>query len=172
MSNTARSMPQVMRDLHEMEFDYADGEGIDFEPYSEFLSVDGTRDWIRAWTGNDELDGLEYRVFGQDGTGGFAAFWCVRPGAPVLDQPVVFLGSEGQGGVIARSFADYLWLLAGGVGPCEAVAQPEHDGPGNAAFEAFATAHAANAKKTASDVIAAANAEFPEFDDTIAALIR
>jgi hypothetical protein len=63
-----RSMPAILRELNEMEFEYADGEGIDFEPYLDFLSEEETRDWIRAWTGNRSLDGEEFLVFGQDGT--------------------------------------------------------------------------------------------------------
>lgn len=68
------------------------------------------------------MDGVCFRVFGQDGTGGYAAFWLVREGRGLVEQPVVFLGSEGETGVIARDLADFLWLLAGGVGPWEAAA--------------------------------------------------
>ena len=165
-------MPEVMRNLHEKKFDYADGEGIDFEPYSEFLPRDETEAWLRAWTGNDSLDGLEYRVFGQDGSGGYAAFWCVRPNTPVLEQPIVFFGSEGERAVIARNFADYLWLLAGGFGPYEACASPDTERAANAEFEAFAAAHAESARKTAAATIAAARGEFPQFDKLVAALCR
>jgi hypothetical protein len=35
-------MPALMKDLHRLEFDYADGDGMDFEPYMEFLSLDET----------------------------------------------------------------------------------------------------------------------------------
>ncbi|MDJ0345135.1 hypothetical protein QMK19_31840 [Streptomyces sp. H10-C2] len=63
------------------------------------------------------LNGDSFRVFGQDGTGGYAAFWLVRPGRSLVEQPVVFLGSEGDVGVVARDLAGYLWLLAEGFGP-------------------------------------------------------
>jgi hypothetical protein len=63
---------------------------MDFEPYDSFQSAEENADWIHAWTGNQTLDGAEYRIFGQDGTGGLAAIWIARAGAPLLDQPIVF----------------------------------------------------------------------------------
>ena len=30
--------PNLLTELHQLEFDYADGEGIDFEPYQTFMS--------------------------------------------------------------------------------------------------------------------------------------
>jgi hypothetical protein len=160
-------MPGVLRDLNRMECDYADGGGIDFEPYHEFLSEEETRHWIRAWTGSPSLSGKEYRVFGQDGTGGYAAFWCVRPGAPVLLQPIVFFGSEGAVGVLASNFADYLWLLAGGFGPFEAVTYSESERPPNPQFTAFARLHAGESQKSASEVLSIARAEFPDFEEGV-----
>jgi len=165
-------MPKVLQDLHKEAFDYADGEGIDFEPYSELLSANHTQDWIRAWTGNRSLDGHEYRVFGQDGSGGYAAFWCVRESANLLEQPIIFLGSEGERAVIASNFADYLWLLAGGVGPFEACAYPDAERSPNSQFEAFALAHAPNARKTPQAVLATARTEFPSFDALVNELCR
>lgn len=76
--------------------DYRDGDGVDFEPFSAFLSAEDTTDWFQAWTGNAELSGDDFRVFGQDGAGGYAAFWTTRPDRPLTEQPVVFLGSEGR----------------------------------------------------------------------------
>jgi hypothetical protein len=172
MEKLGRSMPPVLRDLNRMEFDYAGGAGIDFEPYSEFLSEADTRKWIRAWTGNPSLAGEEYRVFGQDGTGGYAAFWCVRPGAPVLQQPIVFFGSEGAVGVLASHFADYLWLLAGGFGPFEALTYSESERPPNQPFTAFARLHSGETQKSASEVLSKARAEFPEFEEGIRSACR
>ncbi|MCY0938767.1 SMI1/KNR4 family protein [Streptomyces sp. H34-S4] len=59
-------------------FGYEDGNGVDFEPFPAFLSAAETTEWFQAWTGNGELDGREFRAFGQDGTGGYAAFWLIR----------------------------------------------------------------------------------------------
>ena len=90
------TFPTLLMQLHQLEFDYDDGEGIDFEPYHEFQPAKDTADWIKAWTGNHELTAAEYRIFGQDGSGGYAAFWLVRDGKPILEQPIVFFGSEGE----------------------------------------------------------------------------
>ncbi len=94
------TFPTLLMQLHKLEFDYHDGEGIDFEPYHEFQPAKDTGDWIKAWTGNHDLTGAEYRIFGQDGSGGYAAFWLVRDGKPILEQPIVFFGSEGEAGVV------------------------------------------------------------------------
>jgi len=52
-----RRFPPALAAVAEAEFDYDDGEGIDFEPYGAFDSAEETTDWIRHWTGNHELDG-------------------------------------------------------------------------------------------------------------------
>ena len=172
MQKLDRAMPAVMKELHRLEFDYADGEGIDFEPYEEFLSEEETQSWIRVWTGNPSLEGKEYLVFGQDGTGGYAAFWCARADAAILDQPIVFFGSEGELGVLASNFADYLWILAGGFGPFEILAFPETIRTANSEFNAFAAKHAAASKKSPFEAFSNARAEFPKFDENVRALCR
>jgi hypothetical protein len=172
MEQLDRGMPPVLRDLNRMEFDYADGAGIDFEPYDEFLSEVDTQKWIRAWTGNSALTAEEYRVFGQDGTGGYVAFWCVRSEAPVLQQPIVFFGSEGAVGVLASDFSDYLWLLAGGFGPFEALTYSESERPSNQAFTAFARLHSGESQKSAAEVLSKARAEFPDFEEEIRSACR
>jgi hypothetical protein len=162
--------PPLLTRLHEVEFDYDDGDGIDFEPAQEFQSAEDNASWIQAWTGNKELTGSEYRIFGQDGTGGYAAFWLVREGKDLLEQPIVFFGSEGELGVVARNFDDYLWLLAGGQGPLEAVEGYERDP--NEELTKFATKHAKGPKKTGAEVVEAARKEFPDFEKQIRALCK
>jgi hypothetical protein len=171
MSEFETAFPPLLTDLHKLSFDYADGEGIDFEPYEEFKSASENASWIQSWTGNDDLTGSEYRVFGQDGTGGYAAFWLVRPNAELLEQPIVFFGSEGELDLVARNFADYLWLLAGGFGPYEAVAYPGLKREPNDAFAVFAKDHA-EARKPPGEVIAEARREFPSFEKDVRALCR
>ncbi|MEU7375401.1 SMI1/KNR4 family protein [Streptomyces albidoflavus] len=155
-------------------FDYDDGNGVDFEPFPEFLSAAETTEWFRSWTGNPEVDGARFRVFGQDGSGGYAAFWLVREGRGLSEQPVVFLGSEGETGVVARDLADLLWLLAGGVGPWEAGAgYGAEGGPRpDAAREAVAERFAPGRRRTPDEVVAAAGAEFPGFDGHVMSLTR
>ena len=166
----SREFPALLSQLHQLEFDYQGGEGMDFEPYDKFQSAEENASWMQAWTGNKQLTGDEYRVFGQDGTGGLAAFWMVRHGKGILDQPIVFFGSEGELGVVAKNFEDYLWLLAGGQGPYEAISGYKRTPVER--FAAFATQHASGAKKTPGDVMAAAKAEFPKFEEDVRALCK
>ncbi|GAA2632193.1 SMI1/KNR4 family protein [Paractinoplanes durhamensis] len=92
-----------------------------FEPDDMFEWSVETAEWWRAWTGNRGLKVAPFRVFGRDGTGGMLAFWTRDPTAAVETRPIVFLGSEGETGVIAQNLSDYLWLLASGVGPLEPI---------------------------------------------------
>lgn len=43
----------------------------------------------REQRSNGELNGDAFRMFGQDGSGGNAAFWLVRPGRGLVEQPIV-----------------------------------------------------------------------------------
>lgn len=134
MSLSAKEpLPDLVNQANQLRYEYADGDDIEFEPYAAFLSADETTRWFNAWTGNPNADASKFRVFGQDGSGGYAAFWTVRDTPDLLAQPIVFMGSEGEAAILACNFYDYLWLLASGLGPCEAtsfpnaarVAQPE-----------------------------------------------
>jgi hypothetical protein len=170
-----RTLPPELAELNAIEFDYDGGDGIDFEPYPEFMPSEENQSWIRAWTGNQELTGSEYRVFGQDGTGGYAALWLAREGKPLLDQPVVFFGSEGELGIVAPSFWDYLWLVAGGYGPLEAVSYPpDSDAPRRDMPEVRALAErvAKGRQKSPRAILAAAAAEFPDFEKNFRTLVK
>ncbi|MFI7364907.1 SMI1/KNR4 family protein [Streptomyces sp. NPDC050149] len=171
-----RRFPFVLAAAMAVRLECMGEDGVDFEPYESFLSADETTEWFRAWTGNRELNGDDFRVFGQDGTGGYAAFWLVRPGRELAEQPVVFLGSEGETGVVAREMGAFLWLLADGFGPWEAVAsyEPESDWAPHANRDLAALAEQFNPGGRASAVVIIARAaqEFPDFDDTIMNLCR
>ncbi|MEU1692504.1 SMI1/KNR4 family protein [Streptomyces hirsutus] len=169
-----RQFPAALAAAMAVPFDYAGGDGVDFEPFGAFLSAEETTDWFRAWTGNGELDGDGFRVFGQDGSGGYAAFWLIRPSQPLAHQPAVFLGAEGETGVVARDLGDFLWLLAGGFGPWEAATSYEPDWipRPNRDLTAIAERFAPGQRRSAADVIELATQEFPEFDDTIMELCR
>jgi hypothetical protein len=165
------SFPAALTAVAGVPFEYGE-DGVDYEPFEDFLSADETTEWLRSWTGNTTLDGNAFRVFGQDGTGGYAAFWLVRPDRPLHEQPVVFLGSEGETGVVAQNLAAYLWLLADGSGPLEAVEFPGHHGRPNPELRAIAETHAPGAPRSAADLVAAARAEFPDFPQLVEALCR
>ncbi len=167
-----RVFPDIVKKLHAIEIDYDDGDGIDFEPFDEFYSEAETREWIRAWTGNKLLDGREYLIFGQDGTGGYVAFWLVRNVSDLLQQPIVFFGSEGEVGVVARNFSDYVWLFANGVGPYEAVAYSGTEGTKNEEFLRFAKNYAPSHESSAPEIIERAKSEYPDFENSIEQLCR
>lgn len=165
-----RTFPDLLRELHKLEFDYADGNGVDFEPYDEFTPRVEVENWFAAWTGNKNAVPDDYLIFGQDGTGGYAAIWPVREGVSLLEQPIVFFGSEGELGVIATNFSDYLWLLANNNGPYEAVAYPDDERSPNYDFLVFANNHATTPRRRVSEIIEAAQSEFPTFEEAIQAL--
>ena len=172
MADFDRTLPAALAEVNALTYDYDEGNGVDFEPYDQFQSADDNASWIRAWTGNSELDGAEYRIFGQDGTGGYAALWLIKDGQPLADQPVVFFGSEGELGVVARHLGDYLWLLAGGFGPLEAISYPDNDRELNMEIAEIAARHAAAHEKSARDVVRLAREELPDFEAKIRALCR
>ncbi|MFI9235664.1 SMI1/KNR4 family protein [Streptomyces sp. NPDC053079] len=168
-----RRFPPALADVARVEFAYGDeGEGVDFEPYDAFDSAEEITHWFRCWTGNHELDGDAYRVFGQDGSGGLAAIWRARPGRPLAEQPVVFMGSEGERGVVAGNLSDFLWVLADGFGPREAALHDEREARPGAVLTEIAERHATTPRRPAREIITAARAEFPTFDEDIDELCR
>ncbi|GAA4635777.1 hypothetical protein GCM10023196_082650 [Actinoallomurus vinaceus] len=158
------------------EWDYDEetdeASGCDFEPYERFEAPEKTAWWFRLWTGNQEVDGSEFRFFGATGAGDYAGFWLIRPGAPIIDQPVVYIGSEGERGVIARDLGDLLWLFALGHGPAEVFDDPDREVEPNEAFQAIAERHAPGRRRSAAEIVAAARAEFPDFSQRIDAMCR
>lgn len=162
--------PELITKLHELDFDFA--EGIDFQPFNEFLSEQDTLFWFRAWTGNNEIEQTNSLVFGQDGTGGYAAIWNIVPNVPLLEQPIVFFGSEGELGVVAKNFHDYLWLLASGHGAYEAIAYPDDETPINTQFMDFAKKHSLSNQQSASHIIQEARTMYPDFIKNIESLCQ
>lgn len=162
-------LPPLLHALHQLPFSYVEGQGIDLLPLPALQTAAKTKTWIKAWTGNSTLTGSEYRVFGHDRTGGAVAFWLVNPDAGLLDQPIVFFGAHGELGVVAVDFADYLWLLADGVGPAEAIGGGVADGVPNPSFVTFATTHALVVKKSAVAVVALAQQLFSRFTPSVRA---
>jgi hypothetical protein len=145
---------------------------VDFDPFDEFLDAVDATDWFRGWTGNPEADADQFRVFGQTASGGYVAFWLVRDEAPLPEQPIVFLGPEGETGVVACDLSSFLWLIADGSGPYEAVEHPLRRSQPHPEFTAIAEKHAAGKRMTAREVVAAARDEFPDFEDTMAEQTR
>jgi hypothetical protein len=164
----SNEFPAALAEVARVEFPYDSEDDIDFEPYQEFRPDEDTAYWLPLWTGTNLLNPKDFLVFGQDGTGGYAIIWLARADAPVTEQPVVFLGSEGDRGVIASDLADFLWLLADGSGPLEAVDDPERPSRPNPELTAIAERHAPAARKSAAEVISLARSRFPQFEGLIA----
>jgi hypothetical protein len=172
LNDEDRKFPSALAAVAGVTFDYDNDDGVDYEPYDEFLSPEETTAWFRAWTGNGEVNGDAFRVFGQDGTGGLVAFWLVRPEKALADQPIAFLGSEGDLGVIARNLRCYLWLLADGFGPFEAVEYPDRTSRPNPELTAIAEQYAPGLRQPAKTAIREAMEEFPDFNRVIEELCR
>ena len=162
--------PELIKSLHKLNF--TSDDGIDFEPYDEFLSEDETIHWFKAWTGNKNIEKTDLLVFGQDGTGGLAAIWNTVPDSSLLEQPIVFFGSVGELGIIAKNFHDYLWLLASGHGPYEAVSYPDDETEINSQFMDFAKSNSQTEQRCALSIIEEATNSFPEFTNQIELLCR
>ncbi|MBO2457994.1 SMI1/KNR4 family protein [Actinomadura sp. LCR2-06] len=158
------------------EWEYDDetdeARGCDYELYERFEEPERTAWWFRLWTGNKEVDGAEFRFFGTTGGGDYTGFWLVRPGAPVVEQPVVYVGSEGDRAVVARDLGDLLWIFAAGLGPAEALEGPDGTAEPNEAFRAIAERHAPGRERSPAEIVEAAQAEFPRFPELIADLCR
>lgn len=167
---TNRLMPELLKQFHAINIDYSDLE-IDYEPYDDFMSANETANWIKAWTKNHELDGEEYLIFGQDGTGGYVAIWYVEE-EDLLNQPIVFFGSEGEHGIIACNLYEFFWLFAYGYGPYEALMYLDEDVEyiENDELYDFATENADSFKGKPYDIVLKANAKYPDFEDEIKSL--
>jgi hypothetical protein len=174
----ALALPAALAEVVEVGFEWEWDEetdetrGCDFEPYDRFEAPEKTAWWFRLWTGNDEVDGGEFRFFGATGSGDYVGFWLIRSGAPIAEQPVVYVGSEGERGVIARDLGDLLWLFAEGFGPQEAFTDPDGHPEPNEAFKAIAERYAQGRRRPVAELVAMAQQEFPNFSDVIDAMCR
>ncbi|MDC0721243.1 hypothetical protein [Nannocystis bainbridge] len=164
-------LPAPLAALFELQGSDGLGE-IDLEVLSE-IEAGGPA----AWTGNKAAE-HELRVFAQDGSGGLVAFWIVQhdDGAarPLADQPVVFLGSEGERGAVASDLADFLHLLAAGIGPYEVVeyGSTEGESPQPAIAALAEQFFPARGQREASAIIVDAQRDYADFADRLAALVK
>ncbi|MCY1071788.1 hypothetical protein OV090_43995 [Nannocystis sp. RBIL2] len=162
-------LPPALAALNELQ----DGDGlgdIDFEMLAE-IEAGGPK----AWTGNPAAE-HEFRVFAQDGSGGLVAFWVVQhdggAARPLVEQPVVFLGSEGEVGPVAKDLADFLHLLAAGVGPYEVVEYGSTEGetPQPAIAELARKFFPERGDRDAQTIVLEAQRDYGDLSDRLAAL--
>jgi hypothetical protein len=172
------ALPAALAEVAEIGFDWEwDNEtgescGCDFELYEYFEAPEETTCWLRLWTGKDEVDGGQFRFFGSTGAGDYVGFWLVLPDASVTRQPVVYMGSEGELGVIAQDLGDLLWLFANGSGPAEALNDPGRETQQNQAFRAIAERYAPGRSHSTAEIVTTAQKEIPNFSKRIRALCR
>lgn len=171
------SLPEALAEAFSIGFQWAleqeaaEERGYDFGPYEAFEAPEDTAGWFRRWTGNPDSDGGEFRFFGSTGAGDCTGFWLIRPDAPISEQPIVHLGSEGQRTLIARNLGELLWLFAAGYGPAEAIEGRGRRAP-NDGFRAVAERHAPGLELSAKDIVEAARDAYPYFSDYIDALCQ
>lgn len=166
------ALPAPLADLANIAsvWEWDDSRGCDFELYKTLEAPEQTAWWLRLWTGNDDVDGKQFRFFGTSAAGDYAGFWLARPDVPLTEQPVVYVGSEGERGVIARNVGDLLWIFANGSGPVEAFRDPEWETQHIEEVRAIAERHAPGKSLSTAEIVAAAQEEFPEFPDLIDAM--
>ena len=159
--------PPLLRQVNRLPYHWRNGGGVDFRPFDEFVCPAETQAWIQNWTGNQALTGEQFLFFGRDSTGGYSGIWQAIAGADVLDQPIIFLGSDGDAAVIAKNFSDYLWLLAYCHTGCEVCTFVQDDMAPDPVFLTFAEKHASTERRLPSAIVAEANALHPDFEGYI-----
>lgn len=113
--NGAQSLPQVSFDFTAeiaafCELVNSGGAGeADLEGYASFNEQYKPSDWAQ----NPALD-QQLLTFAMDGAGGQFTLWR-QPGKPLLENPVVQLGDDGELHVLANDFASFVALVAEGV---------------------------------------------------------
>ncbi len=113
-----KPLSPLLRRVNQLPYHWRDGGGVDFRPFEEFVRPAETKAWIQNWAGTSALTGEQLLFFGRDSAGDYSGDWKAIAGADVLDQPIIFLGSDGDAAVIAKNFSDYLCLLASGHTGC------------------------------------------------------
>ncbi|MFI6559226.1 SMI1/KNR4 family protein [Streptomyces sp. NPDC050534] len=88
-----RRFPPALADVAKVEFDYDDGEGVDFEPYGALDPAEETTDWPRHWTVFQGSEGERGVVAGN--LSGF--LWVLADGVGPLEV-VEFQQYEGHPG--------------------------------------------------------------------------
>lgn len=122
---SSEPLPHALQDLAKVDLLWDVKDGVDLELKDRLSTEAEAADDLRAWTGQAATGPVPFRFFGQDGTGSLYGFWLLRTEAPLGEQPVVFLGSEGELGVVSRDLPDFVVLLSRRVPAYEVVSKTE-----------------------------------------------
>lgn len=90
----------------------------------------------------------------------------------ILDQPIVFFGSEGEVSVVSVDFREYVWLFANGIGPYEAVAYPGLERPKNEEFLKFAKTYFPSSESSPIRIIEKTKLKYPDFERMVEQLCQ
>jgi hypothetical protein len=100
------ALPRVFEGLADVGAEHAEFELVDLAE---------SDDNVKSWLGSLPTDGTRLIVFAQDGTGSLFCVW-LRPGqTDVESAPIVYLGSEGELGVLGKDPAAFLEFVASGM---------------------------------------------------------
>jgi hypothetical protein len=166
---TPDQFPQIMHSLQELLLEQYELDCQDFQP---FLESEETTSIIQAWTSNPNLSNLDFKGITYDGSGGFFALWLVYDDS-ILEQPVVFLGSDGERYVVAENLADFLWSLAYGI-PLNDPTKKDMSRfyREDSAFMEFACKYALAEKRSIAEIVAGAITETKSFREFIESVTR
>ncbi|MEU3557178.1 SMI1/KNR4 family protein [Streptomyces fragilis] len=172
-----RTFPEALAAVSRVAFPYDDGRGIDYEPYGDFLSAEETTQWFRAWTGNDDVDGDMFRVFGQQGAGGLVALWLVREGG-ATGRAAGGVPGVGGGDGASRPRPGRLPVAAGagdgpdGRRPRGGAADGERAVRPHPGMTAVAQRFAAGRRRAPEAILRDAAEGVPDLEETVLALCR
>ncbi|KAJ5101386.1 hypothetical protein NUU61_003608 [Penicillium alfredii] len=153
----------------ECDWDEETGElrGCDFESYGEFEQPCETAMWFRLWSVHEEFDYTQFRFFGSTAAGDYVGFWLVRPDVDISEQPVVYISSDGDIGLITQNLDDLLWLFANGSGPAEAFEDPGRKTQPNEEIRPIAERYAPGKCRSTAEIVASAQKEFPNLMELV-----
>ncbi|MEY9839234.1 hypothetical protein [Streptacidiphilus sp. EB103A] len=160
-SSDGQLMPEALRALADVPLEL-DGAGLRFLP--GFLPVEMTVLWIRDIVAPGRATPNDFLVFGETCVDeiDYTAFWLVRPGAAIEDQPVVSIG-YGAPQLLAASLADFLWFLADAFNPKGIDGRLEDSA--NYELIRIAGRFAPDNRQTCTSAESRAAEEFPNFAD-------
>lgn len=149
-------LPIALQDLGKVDQLWDVEEGVDLELDSGLSTLQEAAQELQSWLGTAPAVVVPIRWFGQDRSGGRYGLWILHAEAALEAQPVVFFGSEGEHGVIARDLADFLVLLSRGISVLDVIEKTKKfDVRPMPAIRVVAQRHAPQAMARATEVIVA-----------------
>lgn len=103
-----RTLPDKLAQMKKKKFHLEHLDGFEFQ--------EADQETLDAWFNTKNGNQSKYLYsFAQDGTGGMFCLWSESGSNDLENGQVVYLSSEGDFGVLAANFDDFLSVLAGGL---------------------------------------------------------